>query len=224
MHCVPCLLLVSDTLVRSKDVPAAPTSKGTLRRLDSRAAALSFAAAASVAFVFTRPPVGDFWAAQARQSAASHGVGLRYWFSWFGGTVPGHYSVLAPAVSRFVDVGVLGAVATVAIVALTSVLLRGSTHPVAGLWAAAIGATVSLWSGRVPFALGTAVMLVVLLAVRHNQRWAAAGAAVVTALTSPVSAAILILGLAGVFLHDQQRRAAAGAAGEIGRASCRERV
>lgn len=213
MRCVPCLTVVSNTLVRPKDLPVAPTPKETLRRFDSRAAALLFALATSIGFVFTRPPVGDFWAAQARQSAASHGVGLKYWFSWFGGTVPGHYSVVAPAVSRFVDVGVLGAVSTVAIVALCHVLLRESAHPVAGLWAAAIGATVNLWSGRVPFAFGTAVMLVVLLAVRYDRRWLAAGAALATALTSPVSAAILLLGLTGVFVHDQQRRAVVVAAG-----------
>ena len=36
-----------------------------------------------------------------------HGVGLHYWFSWFGGTVPGHYSVLTPYVLKIVPPGLL---------------------------------------------------------------------------------------------------------------------
>ena len=62
-----------------------------------------FAAVTAVAFVIVRPPVGDIFAARARQSAALHGVGERYWFSWFGGIVPGHYSVLGPLLSAHIE-------------------------------------------------------------------------------------------------------------------------
>jgi hypothetical protein len=172
----------------------------------SRAAALGFAVAAAAAFVLLQPPVGDYWAARARESAALHGVGLNYWFAWFGGLVPGHYSVLAPFVSRIVNAGVLGAVSTVAMTVATHVLLRGSRHRTAATWAAAIGASFSLWSGRVPFAFGTAVMVCALIAVRYRRPVAAGLLAVLTAATSPVSAAFLILGLAGVVVHDRRRR------------------
>jgi hypothetical protein len=168
--------------------------------------ALAFTTVAAAVFAVARPPVGDFWAAQARQSAAVHGVGLRYWFAWFGGTVPGHYSVLAPFLSRFVDVGVLGATATAATVALCRLLVRGTPHATAATWMAAVAATSSLWSGRIPFAAGTALMLLTLLLMRAGRPILAAAAGAVTALVSPVSAAFLVLGLAGVVLHDRDRR------------------
>src|SRR6476659_4311240 len=63
------------------------------------------AAVSAVVFVAVSPPVPDLYAALARESAAAHGVGLTYWFSWFGGAAPpGSYSVLAPELSRVLGV------------------------------------------------------------------------------------------------------------------------
>ncbi len=189
----------------------------TAREVGLRYAALSFAVVVSVAFVVINPPVGDFWAARARSSAAAHGVGLHYWFAWFGGTVPGHYSVLTPYVSRVVQPGLLGAASTIAVTALVHVLARGSRHPVAAPWTAAIATGFSLWSGRVPFAFGSVFMLVALLCVRSNRPWVAGAVAALTALVSPVSGAFLALGVVGVLVHDRRRRltalAVVGAAG-----------
>ncbi|WP_375501110.1 hypothetical protein [uncultured Jatrophihabitans sp.] len=194
----------------------------TLRDLKIRAtglrfAALPFAVLVSVAFLVIDPPVGDYWAARARSSAAAHGVGLHYWFAWFGGTVPGHYSVLTPYVSKVVQPGLLGAASTIAVTALVHVLARGTRHPVAATWTSAIATGFSLWSGRVPFAFGSVFMLVALLCVRANRPWLAGAVAALTALVSPVSGAFLALGVAGVLLHDRRRRlaalAAVGAAG-----------
>ena len=187
------------------------TRQPAARAVGLRLAALPFAVLVSVLFVVVDPPVGDFWAARARSSAAAHGVGLHYWFSWFGGTVPGHYSVLTPYVSRVVAPGLLGAVSTVAITALVYVLARGSRHPVAATWTAAVASGISLWSGRVPFAFGTVFMLLALLCVRANRLWAAAAVAAVTALVSPVSGAFLALAVAGLVLHDRRRRVTATA-------------
>jgi len=178
-------------------------------RPSPRDAAPLFAALAALAFVVTSPPVGDLWAARARESAALHGVGLTYWFSWFGGTVPGSYSVLSPLMTRFVDAGVLGAVATLLITLLCHRLVRGSRHATLASWTAALAATISLWSGRIPFALGTALMLVALAAVRAQRRWPAGVAGVAATLVSPLSGAFLVLGLAGVVFHDRARRATA---------------
>lgn len=175
----------------------------------AHAAALCFTALAGASFALVRPPVGDFWAAQARRFAALHGVGLHYWFAWFGGTVPGHYSVLAPSLTRIIDPAALGAAATVASVVLTGKLLAGTRHRVAASWFAAVGATFSLWSGRIPFALGTVFMLAGLLAVRSRRPTAAAGSGLLTALISPVSAAFLVLGLVGVVLQRSRYRVAA---------------
>jgi hypothetical protein len=189
------------------------------RRIALREAAPAFTLVAAAAFLIVRPPVGDLWAARARESAALHGVGLRYWFSWFGGTVPGSYSVLAPYLSKFVDAALLGAVATVVITPMCRRLLRGSAHPVAGTWLAAAATSVSLWSGRVPFAAGTALMVAALLAVRADRRVLAPLAGAATALLSPVSGAFLVLGLIGVLVADPRRRvSAAGAA--VGAGAC----
>ena len=183
-----------------------------LRDAGRRFAALPFAVLVSVAFVVIDPPVGDYWAARARSSAAAHGVGLHYWFAWFGGTVPGHYSVLTPYVSRVIAPGLLGAASTVAVTGLVHLLARGSRHPVAATWTAAVATGFSLWSGRVPFAFGSVFMLVTLLCVRANRPWAAGAVAAVTALVSPVSGAFLALGVVGVLLHDRSRRVSALAA------------
>jgi hypothetical protein len=182
---------------------------GAARRPKVADAALVFSVLAAAAFMITRPPVGDFWAARARESAALHGVGLTYWFSWFGGTVPGGYSVLSPMVTRFIDAGVFGAASTVLVSVLCHALVRGSRHPALATWAAALAATASLWSGRIPFAAGTALMLVALLGVRSRRAWLAGGAGVASALISPVSGAFLALGLSGVIVHDQRRRTTA---------------
>jgi hypothetical protein len=182
-------------------------------------AAPLFTLAAAAAFLVTRPPVGDFWAAQARRSAAEHGVGLHYWFAWFGGTIPGHYSVVATWLSRFVDAGVLGAVATVAIPPLCHVLLRGARHQVLGTWVAAVASAFSLWAGRVPFAMGSALMLVALLCVKADRRVLAVLLGAATALTSPLSGVFLALGVTGVIVHEpSRRRAALATAGASGAA------
>ena len=182
---------------------------GAVRRPKVSDAALAFSALAALAFAIARPPVGDFWAARAHESAVLHGVGLTYWFSWFDGTVPGNYSVLSPLVTRFVDVGLLGAASTVVVTVLCHRLVRGSRHATLATWAAALAATASLWSGRIPFAFGTALMLVALLAVRGQRPWLAAIAALVATLVSPLSGAFLMLGLSGVVIHDRARRATA---------------
>jgi hypothetical protein len=201
------------TRSRSRPVPRV----GVARRPRISDAALVFSVLAAAAFAVTRPPVGDFWAARAHESAVLHGVGLTYWFSWFDGTVPGSYSVLAPLVTRFVDAGVVGAASTVVVTLLCHRLVRGSRHATLATWAAALGATASLWSGRIPFAMGTALMLLALLAVRGRHRWLSALSGVVTTLVSPVSGAFLVLGLFGVVVHDPARRGvaivAAGASG-----------
>ena len=185
-----------------------PASRAECRPAGQHAA-LVFVGVASVAFAVLKPPVGDFWAARARAYAAAHGVGLRYWFGWFDGLVPGHYSVLAPYLTRMLDAGVAGAGATVLAALATHRLVRGSPHAIAATWAAGVGMSFSLWSGRVPFALGTATMVAALIAVRHRRPTVGLVLALLTVAVSPVSAAFLAVGLVGVIVHDRPRRAAA---------------
>ncbi len=164
--------------------------------------------ASAVAFAIARPAVGDLWAARARQSAAAHGVGLTYWFSWFGGgSTPGSYSVLTPYLSVLLGgAAVLGAIATVAITPLCWRLVQGANHPVAATWTATVVAGVSLWSGRIPFALGTAISVATLIAVRAGRRWPAAVGTGLAVLASPVSGVFIALGLTGTLLVTRSHR------------------
>jgi hypothetical protein len=167
------------------------------------------AALAALSFVVVQPAVGDLWAARAHESAVVHGVEPEYWFSWFAGAAaPGGYSVLTPYAAAVVGSAVLGAVATVSVTPLVHLLARGTAHPLAATWTATLVAGVSLWSGRVPFALGSAIAVVALLAVRANRRFAAVAFGALTALASPVCGAFLVLGLAGAVALQAGRRVA----------------
>jgi multisubunit Na+/H+ antiporter MnhG subunit len=168
------------------------------------------AAAGAVAFVAVSPAVGDLWAALARQSAVANGVGLTYWFGWFGGgSTPGSYSVLTPFLSAAVGASVVGAVSTAAIPSLCWLLVRGSRHARAATWVATVVTGLSLWSGRIPFALGTALSISAFLAVRSRRRAWAGVAGLLTVLASPVSGAFVVLGVIGILLSANRYRAAA---------------
>ena len=80
---------------------------------------------ATVALVVVRPTLGDLQAAIAREEAARSGVGLGYWFGWYGGVSPGSYSLIVPALSALV-----GSLALLVIAALVIALLA---HPIAHL-------------------------------------------------------------------------------------------
>jgi hypothetical protein len=166
-----------------------------------------FAVANATAFMIIRPGVNDLWAARARASAASHGVGLTYWFSWFGGgSTPGNYSILTPYLSAAVTAELVGALSAVSITLLCAVLLRGTTHAPAGVAVATVAAGINLWSGRVPFLLGAAFAVAALIAVK-NQRPILAGLATVLSIAaSPVTGAFLALALLGSFISTRSHR------------------
>jgi hypothetical protein len=171
----------------------------------------------AILFLIVRPGVNDLWAARARASAARHGVGLTYWFSWFGGgTTPGNYSVLSPYLSAYLTAEVVGAASAVALTLLVAALVRGTSHPAAATAVATLAAGVNLWSGRVPFLLGTAFAVWALIAVRQRRPAWAVLATVLTILSSPVSAAFLALGLTGPLIVSRaHRRVSAVAIGTI---------
>ncbi|MCU1655916.1 MAG: hypothetical protein JWO57_572 [Pseudonocardiales bacterium] len=161
----------------------------------------------AVAFMFLRPGVNDLWAARARASAVRHGVGLTYWFSWFGGgSTPGNYSVISPYLSALLSAELVGALSAVAIVVLAAVLLRNTAHPTASTALAAVAGGINLWSGRVPFLLGTAFAVAALIAVKNQRRVPAALLTALSIASSPVSGAFLALGLAGSFVANRSHR------------------
>lgn len=191
---------------------SAPTEVEPATRRRSLPAALTLwpllvATVNAVAFVIVEPDVGDLQAALARASAARDGVGLGYWFQWFGGgATPGNYSVVTPWLSSLIGAPLLGALATVAITGLAAVAARGTAHPVAAVWAATFVAAFNLWSGRVPFALGTAVAVAALAALRSRRVLLAWALTILSCLCSPVTAAFLAFVLGAAFLVQPAQR------------------
>ncbi len=192
-------------LLSSPGVSDVPATSARLPRFTPIPVAV--AAINATAFFFLRPGVNDLWAARARASAVSHGVGLTYWFSWFsGGSTPGNYSVLTPYLSALISAELVGALAAVAITILTAFAVSDTAHPVAAVGVATFAAGVNLWSGRVPFLLGSAIAIAALLAVRRQRPVIAGLLTLIGILASPVSAAFLALGLVGIFIASPRYR------------------
>jgi hypothetical protein len=180
-----------------------PADSPVLRRWLIELSPALFALVNSIAFLIIRPGVNDLWAARARASAAAHGVGLTYWFSWFGGgAIPGNYSILTPYVSALIGAEVLGALSAMAIMGGTWLLLRGSPRATAAWFIVGIGASANLWSGRIPFLFGTVFAVLSFAAVQRHRSLTAGVLGVVCVFCSPVSGAFLALGLAGTFISE----------------------
>ena len=152
----------------------------------------------AIAFVILRPPVPDLQAADARASAVWHGVGSSYWFSWFGGTSPGTYSLLTPLVSALLGTAATAALAVVVISVAARPLVAGGVRPVAAQYAVVIAALCNLWSGRVAFCLGAAIAVLAVIAVRQSRPWLGGALNLAAALASPLAAVFALLGFVGV--------------------------
>ncbi|MGZ8177517.1 hypothetical protein ACXVUM_06255 [Williamsia sp. SKLECPSW1] len=172
------------------------------------------AVVATVALVIARPTLGDLQAAIAREEAARSGVGLGYWFGWYGGVSPGSYSLIVPALSTLVGSLALLAIATLAIAALAHPIAHlrpgASSAPLAArptltTWAIAIAAILNMMSGRVAFAVGAAVALAAVLAAGHRRSALAAALLVVSGLASPLAPAFVGLAAVGFLLGPDRR-------------------
>jgi hypothetical protein len=187
------------TTARSQPVQLAARARRSIR--PSLLGPALFALANAVAFYIVRPGVNDLWAARARASAADHGVGLDYWFSWFGGgSTPGNYSIVTPYLCAAIGTELVIALATVVSAVLVCHLVRDTAHETSAAWLGAVALVCTLWSGRVPFALGAAPALGALLALRYGKRWMIVALTVLSISASPLAGAFLVLGLSGTFL------------------------
>jgi len=117
---------------------------------------------------------------------------------WYAGhTLPG-YSLLFPPLAAVVGPRLLGALACVAATAAFTRLLRGRRNTgddIAILWFAVVIA-INLAIGRLPFALGVALGIGALAAVREQRRWWALALAVLCSAASPLAGAFLLLAAA----------------------------
>ena len=166
---------------------------------------MAFVAVNAIVFCLVRPDVPDLWAARARASAADHGAGVTYWFSWFGGATPGQYSVITPLLCALVGSELVAAAAAVVICGIATSLVRDTCRPTAGAWMATIGVVINLWCGRVPFLLGAAFAVGSVVFVRRRRTAPAGLLAVLSVLASPVSGAFLGLALSGVLVATGMR-------------------
>lgn len=119
--------------------------------------------------------------------------------SWYAGTHPFGYSLLAPWVMAVLGVALSGLLAAVAASVLFARLLRDSERPMLAGVVGAVFIAADVASGRTTFALG-AVTALAALVLLPRLRWAALFA-VLTALLSPVAAAFLGFVAAVLVLH-----------------------
>jgi hypothetical protein len=158
--------------------------------------AAALAAALGGAYLIAAPPAADLAAAAYRSDLLSR-AGFTLWDNgWYGGHhLPG-YSLLSPALGAVFGPRLLLVLATLAAVVAFARLAGEQFGRTAGRLAAAwfaLGASVAMLSGRVPYTLGLALGLAALAALARGWLAAALALAVACSAASPVAGAFLAL-------------------------------
>lgn len=112
---------------------------------------------------------------------------------WFGGHYLPTYSLLAPPLGAWLGFRVMGALAVIGTVWLFALIVRRQWGPRAQAGAVwfAFAATISLFSGRLTFALGVLLAMAAVYASQRGQRIPALVLAGSVGLASPVAALFL---------------------------------
>lgn len=124
---------------------------------------------------------------------------------WFGGHYLPTYSLLAPPLGAWLGFRVMGTLAVIGTVFLFTLIVRrewGTRAQAGAIWFA-FAATISLFSGRLTFALGVLLAMAAVFAAQRNQRIPSLILAGSVGLASPVAA--LFLACVG-FSHFLARR------------------
>jgi hypothetical protein len=166
------------------------------------------AAALGVAYLIIQPDSADH-AAQVFRSGLFANEGIVTWDNfWFGGHhLPG-YGVLLPVLSAAIGPRLVGVLATIAAALLFSSIAYerfGDRARLGVIWFATATA-ISLFTGRLTFALGVAVALCAVLAAQRGRRFLAIGFAVLTPLASPVAALFLACGVVAFAVAERSRK------------------
>jgi hypothetical protein len=166
------------------------------------------AAALGAIYLITQPPSADH-AAQVFRSGLFDQEGLSAWNNlWFGGHhLPG-YSVLFPALGATIgprEVGVIALVVASLLFAAIAYREWGDRARVAVIWFAA-GASISLFTGRLTFALGVAIALGAVFASQRGWRLTGVFLAALCPLASPVAALFLGCGAVAYAAARRSRR------------------
>lgn len=112
---------------------------------------------------------------------------------WFGGHYLPTYSLLAPPLGAFIGFRVMGSLAVIGTVVLFTLIARrewGERAQAGAIWFA-FAATISLFSGRLTFALGVLLAMAAVFASQRGQRIPALILAGSVGLASPVAALFL---------------------------------
>jgi len=159
------------------------------------------ATAAASLLVWLAPPGGDL-AAHEYQRSLFLGHGFTLWNNfWYAGRYSFvGYSILYYPLAALLGIWLL-AVLTVALAAGAFALLLEREWGSAARWGGRSFAVVwagAVITGELPFALGVALALLALLALRAGWRWTSAGLTLLVVAASPVAFVLLAVVLAGV--------------------------
>lgn len=164
--------------------------------------AVALSALLAGAYLLWHPPTTDL-AAQTFRAELWEREGFVVWTpAWYGGQpIPG-YSLLYPPLGALLGPALTGALAAVAAAWLFARLALESAGERAWLGVVWFGAAsaVPLYSGRITFALGLAIGLGALLAVRRRRSAPGALLGALAAAASPVAGLFLALGCGAVLL------------------------
>jgi hypothetical protein len=166
------------------------------------------AAALGAAYLIIQPDSADH-AAQVFRSGLFANEGIVTWDNfWFGGHhLPG-YGVLLPILSSVIGPRVVGVLASIAAALLFSALAYerfGDRARLGVIWFAT-ATSISLFTGRLTFALGVAVALCAVLSAQRGHRLLAIAFAVLTPLASPVAALFLACGVVAYAIAERSRK------------------
>ena len=160
----------------------------------------------ALVYLFSAPSTADLAAQTFRVDLFQH-QGLAAWDNlWFGGHhLPG-YGFILPLLGSIVSPRLVASIAVVISALLFAEIVYarwGERARIGVVWFAA-SASISLFTGRLTFAIGVALALGAVLAMQRRHRWLAIALALLCPLGSPVAA--LFLACAGLTYAAWSRR------------------
>jgi hypothetical protein len=166
------------------------------------------AAAFGIAYLVIKPESADH-AAQFFRSDLFADQGFQAWDNmWFAGHHLPAYGFLLPFLGAWIGprlVGVLAAVTASLLFSAIAYRQFGDRARMGVLWFATATA-ISLFTGRLTFALGVAIAMGAVFAAQRGYRIAATALAALTPLASPVAALFLACGVVGYAIAERTRR------------------
>ena len=178
------------------------------------------AAAFGAAYLIIQPDSADH-AAQVFRSGLFDSQGFSAWDNfWFGGHhLPG-YGLMLPALGALIGprlVGVLAAIIASLLFSAIAYRRFGDRARLGVVWFAT-ATSISLFTGRLTFALGVAVALGAVFAAQRGHRLVAIFFAALTPLASPVAALFLACGVVAYAIAERSRKGLGLAAVAVGMA------